>query len=281
MPQDAPLAPILVATDLSDRSAPAVARAIRLARDQSTRLILVSVIDDALPLDVTADVARHAEAHLRDVMGDEDDVPHEIDVRVGDPTGDILRAVDQHNAGLLVLGPHRPRPFLDMLRETTMQRIVRRTEAPVLLVIRPATADYGATVAAVDFSPASAGAVSLAAKLAPGAKITPVHGLHVPYVGRIHPESDPGLAIEASFRAEAEAAAAAWSAHQELAVPTLQPVRIETGSALTVLRGAVADTGADLIAAGAHGRVGAAPSLLGSVATDLMRDPPCDVLIAR
>ena len=37
----------------------------------------------------------------------------------------------------------------------------------------------------------------------------------------------------------------------------------------------------DLIAVGAHGRVGAARAILGSLATDLMRDPPCDLLIAR
>ena len=38
---------------------------------------------------------------------------------------------------------------------------------------------------------------------------------------------------------------------------------------------------ADLIAVGAHGRVGAGRAILGSVSTDLMRDPPCDLLIAR
>ena len=56
---------------------------------------------------------------------------------------------------------------------------------------------------------------------------------------------------------------------------------IRAGIVTQVLSEELARSGARLLTAGAHGRVGQARALLGSVATDLLRAAPCDVLIAR
>ena len=61
----------------------------------------------------------------------------------------------------------------------------------------------------------------------------------------------------------------------------MPPTEIVLGAPQLMVRNRAGQGRADLIAMGAHGRVGAARAILGSVSTDLMRDPPCDLLIAR
>lgn len=54
----------------------------------------------------------------------------EASVIVGDPAEAIGRRAGESGAGLLVLGIHRPRPLLDMFRDSTMQRIVPADALP-------------------------------------------------------------------------------------------------------------------------------------------------------
>lgn len=275
------LTSILVATDMSPRSDRAVRRAAQIARDHDAALTVMTVLDDAMPQDLIKALHAKARATLeRFVASVYDEVNVTIRAEPGDPTTDILRACSD-NVDLLVMGTHRMRPFLDAIRETTMQRIVRRTATPVLLVTDRADHPYARIIAACDFSPASSGAMRMAHALAPTATIQPIHALHVPYSGRLAQHKAAGDAIEASFRHEAESAAKTWLHDEELPTPQMTDLEILPGAAYPILQGKISAGDIDLIAVGAHGRVGAARSLLGSLATDLMRDPPCDVLIAR
>ncbi|KNG92430.1 universal stress protein [Pseudaestuariivita atlantica] len=270
---------ILAATDLSERSDRALARAFQLAGASGARLSVVHVLDEDLP-DAVADPMQastvETQTRLCDALAD----GQECDFAClrGDPVETLLREAD--TADLLVMGAHRPRKFLDMLRETTMSRIVRHTRTPVLLVTGEADGAYSRILAATDFSPASVAAMRTARRWVPGARITPVHALEIPYTGHLSRNSDTMATLEAAFRKDVAAEADAWEEALD-PDPARDGVEVVTGSPLRVINEAVQRDGADLVAVGAHGRVGGGPALLGSLATDLIRTPPCDVLVAR
>lgn len=263
----------LVASDLSERADRAVARAFRLAARNGARLVLATVVDDSLPAEIGQRLAGDLRERLAGLAASlADGVEHEVRVVSGDPAAAIAELAGEVDAKLLILGVHRPRPLLDAVRDTTMQRIVRLGPCPVLMVRDRADQDYRTVLAAIDFSPASAAAMRAAAAVAPGARIRAVHALHVPYKGR------PGTALP--FRRDAELAAHAWIAAET--PPAIDGgVRIVEGAPSQVIAGALASDRPDLVVAGAHSRTGLAQMVLGSVATTLMRDPPTDLLIAR
>lgn len=271
----------LAATDMSPRSDLALRRAAWLAERTGARVIVAHVVDDAAPAEIAAQAREAAQIALQRFTETlSDSVAFDIRVDIGDPTADIVTLVTDEAPDLLVVGTHRPRLFLDSLRETTVQRLVRLTACPVLMVSDRVDHAYDHVVAAADFSPASTAAIHLAHQITPKAGITPVHAFHVPYSG-LMAYSGPGIDdVTASFLQEAVEDDARW--RDATALPdTCGPTVIAPGSVTQVLAGQLAATGASLITAGAHGRVGQGRALLGSVATDLLRTPPCDVLIAR
>ena len=274
-------APILVATDMSNRSDRAMARAFHIARDLGAPVVVMTVLDDAMPAEMLPDLHNRCRERLdrycAGLSGGQ--VPFTVEVQTGDPAEDIIAAVEALQPRLLVLGTHRPRPFMDMLRETTMQRIVRRSQAPVLLATDRDDHEYRKVLLPTDFSPASAAAARLALEIAPKAELSALHALQVPYSGMLATAPSARADLEKPFRHDAKRADALW--RQELDLSGMPPTEIVLGAPQLLVRDRAGQGRADLIAMGAHGRVGAARAILGSVSTDLMRDPPCDLLIAR
>lgn len=275
-------APILVATDLSHRSDRAVRRAFDLAGKLNRPLIALTVLDDAMPDEMTGPLRDKAIERLHrfmDSLGD--GVDWSVRAAVGDPTEEILTQLETVQPSLLVTGVHRSRRFLDMLRETTIQRVVRRTALPVLMVRDPVDHDYGTVLCAMDFSPAATTALHLAAELCPAADIHLLHVVQMPLGGMSSPTGAGREELEAAFVKEARAEDAAWRATTDLPANAAPDTRIEVGAALPALRRIVEAEDVHLVCAGAHGQAGLAPSLLGSVALDLIHDAPCDLLIVR
>jgi nucleotide-binding universal stress UspA family protein len=273
---------ILVATDLSPRAARAVRRAVRLAKGHNARLTVLHVLDDHLPDEVLRHLQPKATEHLERFMDTvSDGVPVTLLPCIGHPTETMLEMIQDQDPALVVMGMHRTRPVLDSLRETTVQRVVRLTDYPVLVVADTVDHPYETILAATDFSWASAKALNLGHSLAPKAQITPVNALHIPYRGMLAGSSDAaGDALAASFLSEAHTADADWRARIALPV-TMHATKFVEGSPYGTLKSIADQGGAQLITAGAHGRAGDYRALLGSLANDLLRDPPCDVLIAR
>lgn len=274
------LTTILATTDMSHRGDVALRRGFALARAHEARLIVVSVIDDALPLAIVEDLVAEAKATLTrfcETLGD--GVTWELRVLRGDPTGDILAEVSKEDPDLLVLGTHRERGFLDLLRETTAQRITRLAHVPVLVAADRDERMYETVILGADFSPNGTAGAHMAAHIAPGARIVPVHALLVPYKGMLAQTSSADELLE-SFSLEPKQDDAAWRAGNDLP-DALEPTEIVEGSAATVLADVARREDAHLIIVGAHGRVGSHRAILGSVASELMRSPPCDVLVVR
>ncbi|WP_338549828.1 universal stress protein [Roseovarius phycicola] len=255
---------IIVASDLSNRSRAALTRSVTLAASLGARLQIVHVVDGAMPTETAAKVKQDAETELSEQVKDDAKgriLDHKISVLIGDPIEEINAIVQNSDADLLVVGIHRRRVFMDQIRETTMEHLVRSSRLPVLLVVRDAEQDYAHVLGGVDLSSICAGALRKAYQIAPNAKWTLFH------------------AHEVSFRQEAERDYATWKALSDLPPNLPAPVFVET-SASDAVHDLMEKGDYDLLAIGAYTRSNIGRYVLGGFTSSLVRRPPCDLLVA-
>lgn len=271
----------LVATDLSTRSDRAVARAFSIAKETGARLVVITVIDEDLPEEIGQRFVQDARAKLETFCAAQPgaaETPYETRAIIGDPQRDLHALAEEIDASLVVLGLHRRRPLRDLLSGTTMERLVRASRKPVLLVRDPMDHPYRKAIVATDLSPAGAAAARAAAMVAPDAAIKVFHAYHVPFKGLTGPEGDE--ALHGPYRDEAQRELDAWSAAAALPASAGAPELVE-GSVHEAVARKLAGERPDLLAIGAHGRSALSPTLLGSFTEELLRDPPCDLLVVR
>lgn len=270
---------ILVATDLSIRSDRAVQRALRLGANLKLPCHIISVIDNDLPGDMLANLQKDVEHRLKRFAESLVAPGQKVTSAAiaGDPHQAILEQAEAHDAALLVLGLHRARPFLDLIRETTMVRIVRGSLRPVLLVNDPADHEYARVLVPVSFSPGCAAALRMATTVAPGAELRSFHAVPVPFSGLTG--DGPGSAMARELGDQAAKERDAWIATLD-SVPALPAIEIISGGRIETMARLIAAK-PDLIAVGAHIGSRFSPNVLGSFVTELIHTPPCDVLVAR
>src|ERR1017187_787414 len=130
---------------------------------------------------------------------------------------------------------------------------------------------------ATDFSPASHVAFEVAAALARDYKagmiavhvIEPVSMGFSEYTAYVGPDEDMGLAL-ANLQAIKAPSPRVTIEH-----------RLLEGDPSTVIAETAAETGADLVVMGTHGRTGLTRFVMGSVAEEVLRRAPCPVLTVR
>jgi nucleotide-binding universal stress UspA family protein len=270
---------IVAATDLSNRSERAVNRALRLAETTGAEVQIVTAVDDDVAPDLLDDRCALAETAI---ARQAERAPRTIRVTAlalrGDPLIELPGHAAYRKADLVVLGLHRRRAILDMIRDTTMERLVRLLRTPVLLASDPVDGDYDRVLVPVSHSAACAAAVLTALDLAPKAKFTLLHAVHLPFVGLTGEGPDSPMAK--SLVDEAERADRAW--RRQYALPaSLPPTLVMPGSLTEVVSRQIKRAPPDLLALGAHTRHGALPYTLGSFTAELIRQPPCDLLVCR
>lgn len=274
---------ILIATDLSARSDRALDRALMLAGEHHARLAVLHVVDSRLPqaaIDRQTNEAPDAIRAYLAARGAGQDAA--VCVTVGEADRDILRQAAQRDADLIVLGAHRVAPGDDTFRESTAWNVLRGARQPVLLVKEAALAPYRRVMVGFDFSGCSEAALRLAFAFRPKA-VDAVHVYHVPFEG-----FQFGTETDRQVREEREADLADAVATALAALPPEAPAGdvelrrlVCRGEALGGLREECANLRPDLLAIGTHGRTGLAHAIFGSVAEDLLRNPPCDVVALR
>lgn len=181
---------IVAATDMvTIRDAPVIS-ASRLARLQGARLHLLHVMESSSTADRR--LVRHfrtgtetvagpdyeqaiVQALQKTYMADLSDIPHEVRVTAGYPWEEILRWSGDVDTDLIVLGPHSTRAEEKGVVRTvgrvgsTVENVITRETAPVLVVNRPANREqlaFQRVLVAVDFSRSCECAVVFAARLA-------------------------------------------------------------------------------------------------------------------
>lgn len=276
---------IVMATDLSARSDRALERAVRLANDRGAKLSIVHVIDDDLP-EAVIEVQRSTALqmigeHVAKLASDASPRP-DINVVTGRPHAEIVELAARSRAQLIVLGLHRHGSNPDLFRGTTAERVIRAGSVPVLLVKDRVRGPYRRALVGVDFSDCSKIALTFALSFLPQASLHVVHAYDVPFAGFLRGEETRDL-VRKQHQAELEALVAelgAAPAGQGEGARTVDCI-LQAGTVRDVINAQVERLQPDILVIGTHGRSGMARALLGSVAEDLLRDPPCDVLAVK
>lgn len=256
---------ILVTSDLSDRSRPAVARAVELAVACDAALVVLSVINQDVPGDLARALELGAAALLSEqVEADLDGraVPFEVRIETGDPLALIPDIAVQVETDLLVVGTHRRRAFLDQVRETTVEHIIRSSRVPVLLVAEPVAAPYATVLAGTAYSKTCTSLVHMIHRVAPEAAVTYFHAHAV------------------SFEREATQEFETWRAVYGLPKTLPVPVLFE-GTPQDAVETLAETVPFDLLAIGGHTRSDGGRYFTGRFTAGLIRNPPCDLLIAK
>ncbi len=277
---------ILVATDLSARSDRAVERAVRLASDRGAKLTVVHVIDDDLPTAMANAQHHNAEENIHKHLAalKPDGVPEiAVEVVFGRAYVDILNISEKANCSLIVLGVHREDAFKDMFRGTTAERVIRAGDIPVLLVKERAIDPYRDIMVGVDFSVYSRRAIEFAVTFVPDGRFHLVHAYDVPFKGFLYGHNtrrEVDKQHETEFEHMIEGEMVSFLSSLKAEQPRFERIMRE-GTVREVIHRELDRLKPDLLVIGTHGRTGAAHALLGSVAEDLLRSPPCDVLAVK
>ncbi len=283
---------ILLATDLSPRCDRALDRAAELAAGWGAALVVLHVLadnardvsDPAAPLPSwrrPPDAQALARKRLLADLADLGPVGETATVLVaeGDPAEAIPRAADAEGCGLIVIGTGSDGLLGRLTLGRTVDRLLRRSRQPLLVVKGRPRGPYRRIVVATDLSESSRRALETAAAFFPDRAPAVFHAFDAPVAGLL---SDPAAyrrehRVLVTQDCEAFLDRAGWPA----AGGQPPDLLVEEGAPAALLRDYASETGVDLVVLGTHGRSAVFELVLGSVAKEIMEEVPCDALVIR
>lgn len=279
---------ILLATDMSCRCDRALDRAVQLATRWGAKLVAAHVIDPSESRNLRIDhtpmswlrMPRPLERMRWRLERDLGAAARDIDVRVeeGEPAALLLEIAAQEDVDLIVTGSAGNQTLGRMFLGNTVNRLIRGSPLPVLVVHDRPTRDYRRIVVATDFSEAALQALIVTSALHPAAAITLFHAYDVPFTGYLDERRynqdlrTMERELGAKFLADARLPAG-------LAART--DVVIEHGTPERLLGDYVENEQVDLTVIGSHGRGALFDALIGSTAKRLIESLEGDLLIVR
>jgi nucleotide-binding universal stress UspA family protein len=276
---------ILLATDFSTRSDRALRRAAMLAKATGARIVVTHVIDDDQPEKLVSLERQTADTMLREIVGSRAelaDIGVSHVVGSGEPFVGIASVALDTAADLIIVGSHRRQILRDVFVGTTAERVIRFGEIPVLMVNAEPHAPYARTVAAIDLSDCSKGAVIVADRfgmLEPGRTIL-LHVFDPAAKGMLSYAGVDAATIERYVSAEENDTKRAIEGFVASAGldPRAYPVMLKEGRTATVIRETASEI-PSLTVIGTNGRSGLLKVLLGSVAEEVLQKAEYDVLV--
>lgn len=276
---------ILAATDFSTRSNRALRQAGLLAQPAHASLHLLHVVDDDQPEELVRMETREAERLLAEqveAMPELRGVQCHPMVVTGIPFDGILRVAATVNPDLVVMGAHRRQFLLDIFVGTTIERVVRNGNFPVLMVNNEAQRKYEKVIAPVDMSDTSANAlrVAISTGLIGGGQATLLHAFMPLAKGKMFIAGSDQVSIGnyvASERQRSMNELAAFLVANDLRRGQWL-FRLEEGDPTDVISRTVSEMHPDLLVMGTHGRSMVLKALIGSVTEVALRSLSVDIL---
>jgi nucleotide-binding universal stress UspA family protein len=314
MPQPSRLQSLLVATDLSSRSDRAFSRAAQLARANGARLTVLHVIPDELNPEFADTLKTQARAALEKQVAqtlatghlevdivvkggiDEEqilkqvaegaargDISVEVRIEAGSIYDLINSTAAKANADLILCGAHHKLMIGDEWLGSTMDRVLRFGNRPVLVVKSEPVGAYENIVVAIDFSQASAEALEFAFTAFPSANFTLVNAVESSLSGFLQGAHASQEALDQQLAELSKFSEIVLSGAKQAHDIGGSNVKLETrpGSPTTILSEYATNNPVDLVVVGTHGRTGLRRAILGSVAEGMIASLPCDVLAVR
>jgi len=253
---------VLYATDGSEGALAAAQFLTTLPPGDQLRLVTVASEPDC-------GEALHALEVTRQALGERG--VGRLETRCGDAAEEILRAAEEEETDLVVVGSHGLGAVGRLLLGSVAERVARRARCPVLLA-RPLKDDVKTVIIGLDGSQGAAAAARWLGQL----PLPPDCVVHVVTAaifycspGENPPERAAALALLESCAEELRRAGKQTS------------TELREDGAVAGLLAAATEHGADLIVVGAQGLNAVQRFLLGSVSEKVMRLAPCSVLVVR
>ena len=209
-------------------------------------------------------------------------VAFHVATAAGSVPDEIVRTADRMDARLLVLGA----PAVGLLRRLVpgpmSQRLMHRTNRPLLVVRRTPRRPYRRVLVTVDFSPRSRSALMLARRVAPCAKLVILTVFQVPFEGKMR-FAGVDDATTRIYRQRARAGARRQLqalAHEAGLSPSQWELRVVEGDASRHIVEQAQSHDCDLVVLAPHGRSAAEDLLLGSVTRHVLAEACVDVLVS-
>lgn len=267
---------ILLATDLSARCDRPLDRALMLAKQWSTKLILLHILDPVRAKDPATNI-REIEIQIANELP-QHKAEVEILVKAGDVAATIMATAKSKKCDLIVTGVARYNSIGDVLLGGPVDQLIRKASVPVLVVKRRPKNAYKNILIATDFSNCSLQALNAAAELFPDPKLHLVHAYHEPYSAWLSSDQ-----VAQDVKSEEQTSLTRFLAQRSLSDAVLDRLNgsIEKGDLGAVLYRKIAATKSDLVVLGTHGRGALSRATLGSNAQHVLGWVAQDVLMVR
>ena len=287
---------IMVATDLSSRAALAADRATQLAIQHGAGLTVLHVVNATLPDPELLQILELAEVPVLDNLLARSRQTLERDivapalmagaiaqahVVAGRGVPEIIDLARRGDADLLVLGAHGEHFVRDRLVSTTTERVVRHGDRPILVVKRPMLAPYRHILVPVDFSDSSLAAAALAGTLAPQARISLLHAIDNAEIERMRSAGLDEKRLDRFYNEQRQRLQREMGTLVARLAYGPAETRLVPGYASDVIEAYARQEGIDLIVMGTEGKGRLQRMLLGSVATHVLHESLCDLLLVR
>ena len=155
--EDSSLKKIMVPTDNSEDSAEAFRIALDFAEKDGSVILVLHVVhvahltdgswqksDHTDEINLVEEGWKKTEEFVGKHKGDRTAVAVEVEVREGEPVEEILRAVEEEEIDLIVIGTHGKKGLTHTLMGSVAEKIVRHASCPVLTVTHRAIASSAA-----------------------------------------------------------------------------------------------------------------------------------------
>ncbi len=274
---------ILLGTDLSARSDRALDRAALLATAWQAELVALHVLEEEKSVTGSPipswrrppDPQPIAERRLlADLQGFK--ARPTVIVEKGDPAEVMLRVAAEQGCDLIVTGLARDELFGRFTPGATVERLLRQSTLPLLIVKDRAHAPYLDIVVAADFSDSARLALETALDFFPDRQLTVFHAYDAPMAGLV----GDAETYRRSYGTFAEAEMSKFLKTVRMPEGRV-PVKslIEWGEPGRLLRELANYRHIDLVVLGTHGRNALLEVFVGSVAKQILAQLPCDALV--
>lgn len=280
---------VLLATDLSPRCDRALDRAASLAEQWQATLVIAHVLEEFEP--DMPDSSGYLPSWRRppdplvvarkQLVADIGAVAEKATILIdqGDPAEVVSRIAERENCDLIVTGIARNELLGRVGLGRTVDRLLRRSRVPLLVVKNRARRPYRHIVVAIDFSESARHALEAAAQIFPRQKLTVFHAYDTPLSGRIM--DSPSYQRQYRNVVERDCDTFLQGIKKPAGSWQLPYVMLEHGTPSQLLREYVREKEVDLVVLGTHGRSAVSEMFLGSVAKHLADEVPCDVMVIR
>jgi nucleotide-binding universal stress UspA family protein len=278
---------IVVGIDISEKSDNVLKRALMIARENEAELFVVHAVETPwlsvpsyfgskdLVIDTDA-ISKTIEKKIK-ALNTGKKVSYFIYVKEDDADELLLYAAKWSKADMMVLGAHSKTKGLKRFLGSIVQKVVHQSHLPVLIVKNKATQAYKNIVAPTDFQMQSKQSILFSKNIFPASKIDIVNAFETVYVMEApYATMGPDI-LEYNNVAISSAKKEMKKFIKEVSVKKGNVIDGEFDSKAALIN-YINKGSYDLVAIGSRGTAGFS-ALLGNVATYVLRETDCDVLI--